>query len=199
MPNTFRLDLRILVKAKDGNDLEAAAGEFASKIATMASKLFKDKLKSILVAKHHFNELVCAARYVDTKVLKTIRIPILQIMGTSCFLYSFGLVDKTVYTVQDVDDCVYPATMMQVKKRCHRRPSPAVCQDCKFPVLITMLKELKSFQADYSLDTCNQMANIKSKKGHARLLDTDNWLSPMVYPGDDDPCRHEVDENSEEN
>lgn len=97
----FRLDLRVLVQTEKGR-IEAATGEIASCKTTIRSKLYGDKLQSVLASKCHFNHLISKLRSIRPHKLKTIYIPIVQIMGLSCTVHALSLADKQLYFVQNV-------------------------------------------------------------------------------------------------
>lgn len=97
----FRLDLRVLVPTEKGR-IEAATDEIASCKTTITSKLYGDKLQSVLASKCHFNHLISKLRSIGPHKLKTIYIPIVQIMGLSCTVHALSLADKQLYFVQNV-------------------------------------------------------------------------------------------------
>ena len=99
----------------DEGSLEVGTGEFASALAINNTKLYKDKLKSILVSKAHLNNIIKNMKNATSAAIKSIKIPVVQIMGATCYVYSLSLVDKKVYCVQDVCSFVYPRSYLGIE------------------------------------------------------------------------------------
>ena len=122
---TMRLDLRLLVSTMDHNEdsddedeqVESATGEFASTSNTSTTKLYKDKLKSVLASKVHLNSILKSMKLIPPSAINSITVPIVQIMGTSCYIYALSLVDKEVYCVQDVCSFCFPRTLKELKQQ----------------------------------------------------------------------------------
>lgn len=112
--STIRLDLRIVIQ-NDGGDIESMAGEFASATAATGSKYYTDKTKIVLISKVHLNQVLSALNIPSKEDVVSIRIPMIQIMGMNCNIYSLSLVDKRTYRVEDVCDFIYPTTLRQIK------------------------------------------------------------------------------------
>ncbi|KAI9269224.1 hypothetical protein BDA99DRAFT_435268, partial [Phascolomyces articulosus] len=111
---TMRLDLRFLVSTLESHDfdgseqVEAAAGKFASSFNTSVTKLYEDKLKPVLVSKVHLNSVLQATKFIPPSTIGNTILPIVQIMGPSYYIYGLSVVDKEVYCLQKVCSFVYP-------------------------------------------------------------------------------------------
>jgi hypothetical protein len=111
----LRLDLRIIA-ACNASTMEVTTGEFARNTKTNESKLFRDKMKSVLATKVHLNHILATMPYMPAQVINTIKVPIVQIMGLNCYVYSLSIIDKGIYCLRDECHFVYPGTLAQIRK-----------------------------------------------------------------------------------
>lgn len=169
-----RLDLRIITDTEQGH-IEATTGEFASTKATINGKLHKDKLKSVLVSKCHLNSLLKKLLYLPQNQVSKVYIPILQIMGQNISLYAFSLIDKQVYTVQDIMDAEYPRTLVGVRKGGINKIINLLEQ------VEYMIEEIEEHTKSYSRNTSNKMKDILGKSKHIRQFETEKWTSSVIW------------------
>lgn len=90
----FKLDLRLLVWKEDSALFDGGTGEVAK--MAIQSKLFSDKLKSVLATKCHLNDFLNSARYLDVANVKEIKFPTVQIMGLDAHLCVMRLDGKKI-------------------------------------------------------------------------------------------------------
>ncbi|KAI9467606.1 hypothetical protein BDB00DRAFT_303074 [Zychaea mexicana] len=110
----FNLDIRVLA-TNYTTHIEAATGEVAKVAAVTETKLFQDRLKSVLVSKAHLNSILKKMPNITEDMVKSIQVPIIQALGTTCFVYSMTLIDKKLYTLQEVCDFRYPRTYADLR------------------------------------------------------------------------------------
>lgn len=53
--------------------------------------------------------------YLPAAKIKTVVVPMIQIMGLSCLVYGMNIIDKKVYTLQRISSFRYPSTQREVK------------------------------------------------------------------------------------
>lgn len=112
----FKLDFRIIVKDLNNDELNVTTGELARYSATAFSKMNGDFIKSVLTTKVHLNAALKRMSYIPPNKIKTVVAPMIQIMGLSCIVYGMNMVDKKVYTLQELCLFNYPSTLREVKK-----------------------------------------------------------------------------------
>lgn len=105
----LKLDIRFVVDA-DQSVIDASNGEFAKTKAATKSKYYYDKLKAVVAAKIHLNSMVKDTPGLNARSLKSLSIPILIVMGTSCHVFSLSIIDKNVYLLEKVTSILYPRT-----------------------------------------------------------------------------------------
>ena len=110
----YRLDLRIITDTEKG-PIEVTTGEFASTKKITEGKLYNDKLKSVLISKCHLNSILKKMEFIPENQVRKVNMPILQIMGQNISLYALTLIDKQVYSVQNVMDAEYLRTIRGVR------------------------------------------------------------------------------------
>ncbi|KAG2228816.1 hypothetical protein INT48_006020 [Thamnidium elegans] len=113
-PLNFRLDLRIIVNY--GEKVDLCNGEFARKTLTAESKFYYDKEKAVLAAKCFLNKVITSCITIPSNVIPTIKIPIIQIMGLCCHVYTLSIIDKGLYLLQNLTSFSYPRTHIEVRK-----------------------------------------------------------------------------------
>ncbi|KAI7855882.1 hypothetical protein BDC45DRAFT_438554, partial [Circinella umbellata] len=59
-------------------------------------KLYKDKAKSVLASKVHLIHIISTMPFIPPKNIQSVRLPTIQIMGLTCYIYCLTLVDKGV-------------------------------------------------------------------------------------------------------
>ncbi|KAI7895764.1 uncharacterized protein EV154DRAFT_385806, partial [Mucor mucedo] len=82
--------------------LDVVTGELACQSSTIHSKLSRDFFKSALTTKVHLNTALKRMLYYlpAAKIIKTVVVPMIQIMGMSCVVYGMNVIDKKVYALQ---------------------------------------------------------------------------------------------------
>lgn len=111
----FKLDLRIVITDINDKEVDVFTGEFASYTATIASKMNRDLLKSVLATKGHLNAILEKMPYIPANKIDKVVLPLIQIMGLSCIVYTMNIIDKKLYTVQKVASFNYPSTLRELK------------------------------------------------------------------------------------
>jgi hypothetical protein len=110
----YRLDLRIITDSEKG-PIKITTGEFASTKKITEEKLYNDKLKSVLISKCHLNSILKKMEFIPENQIRKVNMPILQIMGQNISLYALTLIDKQLYSVQNIMDVEYPRTIRGVR------------------------------------------------------------------------------------
>jgi hypothetical protein len=110
------LDFRLIVKDFDNNEFDVTTGELARHSSTTPSKMYRNLLKSALTTKVHLNTALKRMPYIPQNKIKNVVAPMVQIMGFSCIVYGMNIVDKKVYTLQELCAFNYPSTFREVKK-----------------------------------------------------------------------------------
>ncbi|CDS03558.1 hypothetical protein LRAMOSA00960 [Lichtheimia ramosa] len=185
--STIRLDLRIVIQ-NDGGDIESMAGEFASATAATGSKYYTDKTKIVLISKVHLNQVLSALNIPSKEDVVSIRIPMIQIMGMNCNIYSLSLVDKRTYRVEDVCDFIYPTTLRQIKN------GTLATMINSMEMLKLMIEELHAHISNFSCDTSNKVTRFTKGKKPDKSVNIEEWISDLIPINDSDS----EEESSEE-
>ncbi|SAM08388.1 hypothetical protein [Absidia glauca] len=168
----MRLDLRVILTHGE-TIMEGATGEFARATATTKKKLFGDKLKSVLATKIHLNSMVSEMTQLPAKVIPSINIPIIQIMGFNCHLYSLNLADKGLYCLRNISSCVYPRTLDDMANGKMKK-----LLEC-MSLVKEMIYDLKEANNNNSRDTANSMTLIVVRVCHCNKdMEYDSY---MIY------------------
>ncbi|KAG2217945.1 hypothetical protein INT45_008561 [Circinella minor] len=156
--------------------LEAVTGEFGSYNAVTTTKLYKDKLKSVFASKVHLNHIIQQMKYLPVNHIQTIQIPIIQILGMSCYIYSVSIVDKKVYCVQDVCNFVYPRTLPELADKGFEK-----MVSCIYKVK-EMIDNIRDCQQNYSESNDNDISRLYSekKKKNKKYVNPNEFLSELV-------------------
>ncbi|KAI9311957.1 hypothetical protein BX666DRAFT_1867052 [Dichotomocladium elegans] len=170
---TFRVDIRVLLQTEFG-DLEAATGEVISQKHLSASKLYREKLKSVLSSKSHLNTLLARLRTIKAHEVKSIYIPIVQVMGLECTVYALSLVDKNLYLLQTVNVFLFPRTLTDLRSEGIEKILNGFAQ------VEHMLTRLEDTLPTYSGDTTSAMAAITGGTKKAKQFNYAQWISPVI-------------------
>ena len=100
----FKLDLQLLVWKEDRPVFDGGTGEVARKATP--SKLFSDRLKSVLATKCHLNSFLKEATYLKESDITEVRFPIVQMMGLDAHLCVLKLNGRKSYVLEEV--CAFP-------------------------------------------------------------------------------------------
>ncbi|KAG2218289.1 hypothetical protein INT45_000971 [Circinella minor] len=172
---TIRLDLRIIIsRMNDEGSLEVGTGEFASALTINNTKLYKDKLKSVLVSKAHLNNIIKNMKNATPAAIKNIKIPLVQIMGATCYVYSLSLVDKKLYCMQEVCSFVYPRSYLGIENG-----SLHDMLNCMAKIK-SMLEDVRDMQMKYSQDTSSDMEKLYGKKKPPKPFNYDEYISEVI-------------------
>lgn len=95
--------------------MDTTISEFAKRKATNKKKHYSDKLKAVLASKCHLDHLLSIIKYLPSHKIKSVHMPIIQVMVLNCHIYSLSLVDKNVYVLQDIYSITYPKTLNAIK------------------------------------------------------------------------------------
>lgn len=95
--------------------MDTTIGEFAKRKATNKKKHYLDKLKAVLASKYCFNHLLSIITYLLLHKIKSVHMPIIQVMGLNCRIYSLPLVDKNFYVLQNIYSVTYPKILNEIK------------------------------------------------------------------------------------
>ncbi|KAI7847744.1 hypothetical protein BDC45DRAFT_575527 [Circinella umbellata] len=105
----FKFDLRLLIWKEDGPIFDGGTGEVARR-ATV-SKLFSDRLKSVLATKCHMNDFFKAVPYLKESEITEIKLPIVQIMGLDAHLCALRLDSRQSYVLEEICAFPFPSTL----------------------------------------------------------------------------------------
>jgi len=109
----FKLDLRLVMIQNDKNIVDNCTGEMAKK-ATV-TKIYKDKLKSVIASKCHLNTFIKEVPYIRAQDVPLIKIPIIQVAGFSRKLSVLSLPKKKEYKLEDVSPFCFPKSLQQIQ------------------------------------------------------------------------------------
>ncbi|KAI7879534.1 uncharacterized protein EV154DRAFT_540142 [Mucor mucedo] len=90
--------------------------ELARHSSTTPSKMYRDFLKSALTTKVHLNTILKRMPYIPENQIQNVVIPMVQIMGLCCVVYGMNIIDKKVYTLQELSSFNYPCSLRELKK-----------------------------------------------------------------------------------
>ncbi|CAO3588499.1 unnamed protein product [Absidia cylindrospora] len=170
----LRLDLRITVDI-GGPTLETVTGDAASRRGTTTGKLYGDRLKSVLATKCHLNRLIKYLQYIPLNKLKSIFVPIVQVMGMNCSVLAMSIIDKNVYAVQTISDMTYPRTLSEI------RDNEIGKLVCSLQNVESMMEGLQQAINQFSNDTRNKMKMLTGGNKDPRpLLDLNEWTSEVI-------------------
>ncbi|KAI7863152.1 hypothetical protein BDF14DRAFT_1973317 [Spinellus fusiger] len=170
----YKLDLRLITDTEKG-PIEAVTGEFASTKTTLGGKLYSDKLKSVLTSKCHLNALLKKLNYLPQSQVKNVHIPILQIMGQNVSLFVLSLIDKQVYSVQNIMSAIYPRTLVEVRAGGIKKLIDLLSQ------VEYMIEEIEDSIKNYSRNTSNKMKDITGNGKLNREFEVEAWVSNVEW------------------
>ncbi len=108
----MKLDFRLRVIPLSSNDYDTSTGEFARQ--ARPTKLFGDKLKSIIATKAMLNSI--ATKYkLNTEEIMKLKFPIIQVMGLEATISVFSLVAPKLYILQDIYAMNFPASCKDLR------------------------------------------------------------------------------------
>lgn len=111
----FKLDV-IIISEKNDNDIDVLSGAFASVRSTTKGKYYDGALKFCLSSKQHLlKHLLSFAAYISAIEIYKIKLPIIRMMGMNCHVSILNLIDKNVYSSQEIYSFKYPKTIKQIK------------------------------------------------------------------------------------
>ncbi|KAI9273941.1 hypothetical protein EDC94DRAFT_593248 [Helicostylum pulchrum] len=119
-------------------------------------QIVRDLLKPALTTKVHLNAVLKRMPYLPATKIKTVVVPMIQIMGLSCVLYGMNIIDKKVYTLQKIPSINYPSTQHEVKSGRIKSLSDG------FALVEYMIKSIEKMIIEYSRTPNNDMRNIKN-------------------------------------
>lgn len=109
----MKLDLRMVFE-RENKQKYLVNSEFA-KIDSTKSKDYNDKTKLVLAAKCHLNDYVLSLNDCSLQAIKSLKLPVTQVMGLDMHIYYISLIDKDVYILQKIEGLTYPRTLQQIK------------------------------------------------------------------------------------
>ncbi|KAI9252222.1 hypothetical protein EDC94DRAFT_526061, partial [Helicostylum pulchrum] len=169
----YRLDLRIILGTEKG-DVEALTGEFASTRTTTEGKIYNDKLKSVLASKCHLNALLGTLIFLPENQVKNICISIIQIMGQNLSLYALSLVEKEVYTVQNIMNVEYTRTIKKLRGGVDKIIT-------LFSHVDHLIENLEEKIGEFSRDTSNKMKSITGRGRQSHKFKVEEWTSEVTW------------------
>lgn len=104
----FKLDLRISIFNDEDVIVDGLTAEVAKK--AFKSKLYDDKLKSILATKCHVNNFLKNALFITTADIKKLRSSIIEIMGMGIHVYILRIPCRGLYVVNDECHFSFPTS-----------------------------------------------------------------------------------------
>jgi hypothetical protein len=210
----FKIDLRIILEI-DKCEFDGITGELAKKKSTTKSKLYKDKLKSVLAVKCHLNKLIASLPYLPVSRIKNIYIPIVQIMGLDCHIFCLSLVDKNVYILQDIYNFKYPRTLREIKAKGIEKvlaglslldvsynmhqPYHCISHKClQFHYDQEMISDMEDTYYNYSANPGDNIKNIiEEKKSAKNIARFEECISDVIWDEHDGKYFSEEEEDDE--
>ncbi|CAO3661092.1 unnamed protein product [Rhizopus stolonifer] len=192
----FNLDFRVIIKDFNTEELDVATGEVARQTSITSSKVNYDFLKSALTTKAHLNAALKRMPYITLTKIKDVIMPMIQIMGLSCAVYGVNIVDKKVYTIQRICCFNYPSTEREVKGDAIKKMLEG------FARMELMIKNIEAMINEYSRRPSRAMFNIKrgkKKNDNDKMIDIDEYISPVTPFSKDDELVSEENDNDEDN
>ncbi|ORZ04514.1 hypothetical protein BCR42DRAFT_398671 [Absidia repens] len=139
---------------KDMGRLCALISELLSPPARQQWKsplLYSDKLKSVLATKVLLNDILSKMKYLSSSNIKSIKLPMIQIMRLNYYVYAFWLLDHGVYCLQDVCNFEYPRAMKPLTIGCANN----MIED--LAMLYEMVSDIERSTKTFSTDTTSTM------------------------------------------
>ncbi|KAI8339368.1 hypothetical protein BC941DRAFT_468650 [Chlamydoabsidia padenii] len=187
------MDLRVILDGEH-DKMETLTGQVANTRATIGSKLYKDRLKSTLASKCHLNRLLSLLRFIPPNKIKTIYIPIVQIMGLSFTIYAMS----QLYAVRIVNEFTYPRTTTELKKNAIPKMITGLHQ---INMMMTNLEE----NLEYSRNTIKQVQAITGTSKPSSNINLEDWTLDVLWcktssgeDWDDNKFNGDSDENGNE-
>ncbi|ORE02186.1 hypothetical protein BCV72DRAFT_298170 [Rhizopus microsporus var. microsporus] len=174
----YKLDLRMVVNTERGS-IEAVTSECcllcANTKTTTGGKLYRGKFKSVLTSKCHLNSLLETLICLPHSQVSNVHIPILQVMGQNISLYVLSLIDKQIYSVQNVMDAEYPRNIKKVRDRGIDKTLNL------FGHVDYIIERIEEDIKNYSRDTSNKMKKITERGSHNRKFKAEAWTSEVEW------------------
>ncbi|KAI8885959.1 hypothetical protein K501DRAFT_124686, partial [Backusella circina FSU 941] len=174
---------------------DVVTGELARQSSTIPSKLYRDFLKSALTTKVHLNTALKRIPYLPADKIKTVVVPMIQIMGLSCVVYGMNVIDKKVYALQRISSFNYPNTQREVRGGGIKSLLDG------FALVEYMIENIKKMIVGYSRSPNNDMQNIKNgrkRKANIKTIDIDQYISSVIKYTSSGNVEDEVDEQEDE-
>ncbi|KAI8091885.1 hypothetical protein BDF21DRAFT_395578 [Thamnidium elegans] len=159
------------------------------------SPIINNPLKSALITKVHLNAVLKRIPYLPAAKIKTVVVPMIQIMGLSCVVYGMNIIDKKVYTLQKISSFNYPSTQREVKSGGIKSLLDG------FALVEYMIESIEKMIVEYSRTPNNDMRNIKNgRKGKANIktIDIDQYISPVIKCPSSKNVEDEVDRQEDD-
>ncbi|GAA5817191.1 hypothetical protein MFLAVUS_010734 [Mucor flavus] len=185
----FKLDLRIVITDINDKEVDVFTGEFASYTATIASKMNRDLLKSVLATKGHLNAILEKMPYIPANKIDKVVLPLIQIMGLSCIVYTMNIIDKKLYTVQKVASFNYPSTLRELKAGSIKKVLDG------FALIDATITNVNEMIAEFSrtpTNTLSDLLNGKRKNAGVDPIKIEDYISKII------PC-NELEDDSNSN
>jgi hypothetical protein len=121
------------------------SGELTKPSSTTESKHFNDKLRLSLASKSHLNTILKTMPYIPKNKIKTIKFPLIQIMGLSCHIHAISIIDEGVYLIEPVKLFAY-----------HRRYTDLENGDIQkiiqsYSIIDDLITNIQDSHSDYSV------------------------------------------------
>ncbi|ORX62546.1 hypothetical protein DM01DRAFT_267575 [Hesseltinella vesiculosa] len=170
----MKLDIRIILSTQ-GNAYDAGMGEVAKVKAQTASKFYGDKLKSALASKIHLNDIICSLPYLPPDKVNSIVLPVIQIMGLDCHVYTLRLVEKHAYLIQDAVKFSFPRSLQQM------RDNGIGEYISGLHAIAEMIDKLENDINGYSKNTADKIDGLISKKNANKKSRLAYLTSPVDF------------------
>ncbi|KAI7847743.1 hypothetical protein BDC45DRAFT_525199 [Circinella umbellata] len=170
----FKLDLQLLVWKEDRPVFDGGTGEVARKATP--SKLFSDRLKSVLATKCHLNSFLKEATYLKESDITEVRFPIVQMMGLDAHLCVLKLNGRKSYVLEEV--CAFPF------------PSSLGLSNIE-----GLLSDLERIYEETRYCQENSMERVSRGKRNIKKISYKSWITDVLQNEEDES---EEDESEEE-
>ncbi|KAI7888991.1 uncharacterized protein EV154DRAFT_592879 [Mucor mucedo] len=190
----YSLDV-IIISEKNDNDIDVLSGAFASVRYATERQILRWCFKFLPVSlkQHLLKHLLSFAAYISASGIYKIKLPIIRMMGMNCQVSILNLIDKNVYSSQEIYSFKYPKTIKQIKE--------GGIQDLMAGLLLleNLLLDIEDIYNDCTNDTTDKIDNIRNERVHYKPKSVvDEYISAVTWNEDDNNSSNNIGSESEE-
>ncbi|KAI8094894.1 uncharacterized protein B0P05DRAFT_166991 [Gilbertella persicaria] len=148
-------------------------------VARMASKgkLYGDRLKSVLATKCHLNNLLSTISCLDANTAKSISVPVVQIMGLNAHVFVLKLVNRGIYTLQEVCSFRFPVATNSLKDNLKEIVDG-------LSLIESLVLEIRQVYQTYQLPHDDHMARIVNEERRLKKFSPSKWTTDVIWNPD---------------